>query len=60
VDLTHSNELFLEDGEPVDPATIATSARIGLNDSLGHAAVVPWRVFIAGNRFVSAQKTRRL
>jgi DNA-3-methyladenine glycosylase len=60
VDLTRSDELFLEDGDPIDPARIATSARIGLNGSLGHAAVVPWRIFVVDSRFVSAQKARRL
>jgi DNA-3-methyladenine glycosylase len=58
VDLTRSDELFLEEGKPVDSVLVATSARVGLNDRLGHAAVVPWRVYVDGNRFVSAQKTR--
>jgi len=59
VDLTSSEELFLEDDVPVDPNRIAASPRIGLNDKVGSAAVVPWRVYLAGNRFVSAQKARR-
>ena len=59
VDLTRSEELFLEDDVPVDPNRIAASPRVGLNGKLGPAAVVPWRVYLSGNRFVSMQKVRR-
>ncbi len=59
VDLTQSDVLFVEDDAPPEPARIATSPRIGINGNLGQAAVVPWRVYLAGNRFVSAQKAPR-
>lgn len=59
VDLTESDALFVEDDEPLDPARIATSPRIGINGNLGQAAVVPWRIYVAGNDFVSAQQARR-
>jgi DNA-3-methyladenine glycosylase len=60
VDLMSSEELFLEDDMPVDQERIVWSPRIGLNGKLGQAAVIPWRVYLAGNRFVSAQKPRRV
>jgi DNA-3-methyladenine glycosylase len=59
VDLTSSEALFLEDDVPVASDRIALSPRIGLNSKLGQAIVVPWRVYLAGNRFVSAQRVRR-
>jgi DNA-3-methyladenine glycosylase len=57
INLTTHEELFLEEGEPLIAERIATSPRIGLKVP-GTAAEAPWRVYIAGNSFVSGYKPR--
>jgi len=44
--------LFLEQGRPVDGEEVATSPRIGVRGDQT-ARTVPWRFYVAGNRFVS-------
>lgn len=55
LDLTAHDRLYLEQGDPVSADQIAASPRIGLNVP-GWAAEVPWRVYVAGNPFVSGCK----
>lgn len=50
--LSRSNDLWIEDGDPVVPGQQVASVRIGLGD-VGSWAAKPWRFTVAGNRFVS-------
>lgn len=58
VDRTHNradlrgDTLFLSPGEPVEPSSVQTSPRIGV-DYAGEWAERPWRYSLAGNTFVS-------
>ena len=58
INLTTHDGLFLEEGEPEIAEHIAISPRIGLTVP-GRAAEAPWRVYVAGNPFVSGYKSRR-
>jgi DNA-3-methyladenine glycosylase len=44
--------LVLDDGAPA-PASVLTSARIGLSARVGDAAELPWRFFVGGDPHVS-------
>lgn len=50
-DLT-GEEIWIEDGWNVDPASIVTAPRVGVGYAADHA-LLPWRYYIKGNRFVS-------
>jgi DNA-3-methyladenine glycosylase len=52
VDLVRGEELWLERGEPVPDADVATGPRVGVRGD-ERALTVPWRFWIAVNRYVS-------
>lgn len=50
-DLT-GEEIWIEDGWDVDPESIVAAPRVGVGYAADHA-LLPWRYYIKGNRFVS-------
>lgn len=50
-DLT-GEEIWIEDGWDVDPESIVAAPRVGVGYAADHA-LLPWRYYIQGNRFVS-------
>jgi DNA-3-methyladenine glycosylase len=50
-DLT-GDEIWLEDGWSIDPSMIISAPRVGVAYAAEHA-LLPWRYYIKGNRFVS-------
>ena len=56
-DLCTSDDLFLEEGEPVPDESVMTAPRIGL--SSGATKDAPWRFVIKGNPFVSHPPWKR-
>jgi DNA-3-methyladenine glycosylase len=50
-DLT-GDEIWLEDGWSIDPSMIVSAPRVGVAYAADHA-LLPWRYYIKGNRFVS-------
>jgi len=50
-DLT-GEESWIEDGWDVDPESIVAAPRVGVGYAADHA-LLPWRYYIKGNRFVS-------
>jgi DNA-3-methyladenine glycosylase len=55
-DLTSAeSELFLAEGEPVDPKYIVTTGRIGIREACDY----PWRFYIQGNSWVSVVEKKR-
>lgn len=50
-DLT-GEEIWIEDGWNVDPESIFAAPRVGVGYAADHA-LLPWRYYIKGNRFVS-------
>jgi DNA-3-methyladenine glycosylase len=46
--------LLLDDGAPA-PASVLTTARVGLSARVGEAAELPWRFYIAGDPHVSGR-----
>lgn len=50
-DLT-GEEIWIEGGWNVDPESIVTAPRVGVGYAADHA-LLPWRYYIKGNRFVS-------
>ncbi len=56
-DLCTSDELFLEEGDPVPDEEVMTATRIGLSG--GETKDAPWRFVIKGNPFVSYPPWKR-
>jgi len=56
-DLCTSDDLFLEEGEPVPDEIVMTASRIGL--SKGATKDAPWRFVVKGNPFVSHPPWKR-
>jgi DNA-3-methyladenine glycosylase len=50
-DLT-GEKIWIEDGWDVDPESIVAAPRVGVGYAADHA-LLPWRYYIKGNRFVS-------
>jgi DNA-3-methyladenine glycosylase len=54
------SELWIEEGSPVPGARIAASARIGCETAAAPWDLMPWRFYLAGNRFVTPGRARPL
>ena len=52
-DVTRTQKLWLEPGEPVPEAAVATGPRIGIDYAQPEDRAAPWRFWIRDNRFVS-------
>ncbi|MGF1925157.1 MAG: DNA-3-methyladenine glycosylase [Bacteroidia bacterium] len=46
------DEIWIEDGSPIDANEIVSSPRVGV-DYAGDHALLPWRFYIKGNNYVS-------
>ena len=52
-DVTLGQELWLENGQVIFEANVATGPRIGIDYAAPEDRTAPWRFWIQGNRFVS-------
>lgn len=52
-DVTLGQKLWLEPGDPLPDAAVATGPRIGITNARPEDRAAPWRFWVRGNRFVS-------